>query len=258
MGFDDVCSQPVRPPLVSVFLPGRVGMESNTLHISRLRIVRRCTLPVLGFIWVMLIALGMFMLWKYQNTPGTRGDTPERWPIDSQIQLTTGRPTLVLVAHPHCSCTRASIGELSRLMTRLQGRLAAHVIFQIPEGRDLDWAKTDLWFNASRISGVQVLADRGGVEAARFGAGTSGYTLLYGTDGSLLFHGGITPSRSHFGNSVGRERIISLVLKGGADRGTSAVFGCPLSSGESENFYLPQLRFLDNGDPANNSPGDEP
>jgi hypothetical protein len=132
-----------------------------------------------------------------------------------------------MFAHPRCTCTRASLSELTQLMERGRDRMQAAVVFMVPRGASEDWTKTDLWASAARIPGVTVLRDAG-EEAARFGAATSGSVVLYGADGSLLFHGGITPSRGHEGDSFGRERILAFLTTGKADRADAPVFGCAL------------------------------
>ena len=72
--------------------------------------------------------------------------------------------------------------------------------------------------------------DASGVEAARFGAGTSGAVLLYSSDGTLLFAGGITPARGHQGDSFGRQRLLALLDGAAADRRDAPVFGCALQN----------------------------
>ena len=74
---------------------------------------------------------------------------------------------------------------------------------------------------------VLVDRDADGVEAARFGAKTSGQALLYAADGRLLFHGGLTPSRGHEGDNEGLRRV-TAILDGKAARDESPVFGCSL------------------------------
>jgi len=75
---------------------------------------------------------------------------------------------------------------------------------------------------------VQVMRDDDGVEAARFGAATSGQVILYDRDGGLLFTGGITASRGHAGDNDGRNAIVSLLGRGRETRHSSPVFGCSL------------------------------
>ena len=36
---------------------------------------------------------------------------PEPWPAAGALQLSTAGKTLVMFVHPHCPCTRASLGE---------------------------------------------------------------------------------------------------------------------------------------------------
>jgi len=70
------------------------------------------------------------------------------------------------MAHPHCPCTRATLGELAVLMARVQKRVNAVVVFVVPNGVPEKWEETDLWRNAAQIPGVRVLKDVGGKEAA--------------------------------------------------------------------------------------------
>jgi hypothetical protein len=75
---------------------------------------------------------------------------------------------------------------------------------------------------------VRVAPDRNGVEARRFGAGTSGHVVIYGGDGRLLFSGGITGARGHVGDNVGLERAIASLRADSPTCARSPVFGCLL------------------------------
>jgi hypothetical protein len=185
-------------------------------------------------VWVMMIGVGLGLLWAYENAPGPVAVPPSQWPADSCIQPAMDRATLIMLAHPHCPCTRASIGELSRLMTQAQDRVTTYVLFLKPAGSSDDWEKTDLWQSAASIPGVNVVVDEGGTEAQRFQAVTSGQTVLYDAAGCLLFSGGITGSRGHFGDNAGRSAIVSLLNTGKAERSETFAFGCPLSGTDSE------------------------
>lgn len=178
--------------------------------------------------------MGLWVLWSYENTPGSSAQPPLQWPADSHIQRQPDRATLVMLVHPHCPCTRASIGELAELMAHCQGRLTASVLFLKPAGFSEEWEQTDLWRSAANIPGVKVLIDDEGVEARRFRAATSGQTMLYDAAGHLLFSGGITGSRGHSGDNAGRSAIVSLVNAGATDRAETFVFGCPLFGPNSE------------------------
>jgi hypothetical protein len=126
------------------------------------------------------------------------------------------------------------MGELASIMAHSQGRLSAYVLFIKPQGFSDDWEQTDLWQSASEIPGVTVVLDTDGREARLFDAATSGQTVLYDRDGHLLFRGGITASRGHFGDNAGQASIISIVNAEIPDRTETSVFGCPLFDPQSE------------------------
>jgi hypothetical protein len=182
--------------------------------------------------WALITVTGFGALWKYENRPGPSTTPPANWPMASKIDPAHDRATLIMLAHPLCPCTRASIGELSRLMAQAQGRVSTYVIFVESPGID-EAEKSDLWRSAASIPGVKVIADDGS-EARRFHAVTSGQTALYDTAGRLLFSGGITESRGHSGDNPGRTAIVSLLNSAVADRTVTRVFGCPLFGSHSD------------------------
>jgi hypothetical protein len=146
----------------------------------------------------------------------------------SRIVPRAGSIMLVMAIHPHCPCSRASIGELAILMAQSHRRLAAFVIFVAPPGLGESWTKSDLWSSAGLIPGVSRIIDRGG-EASLFGAATSGQTMVYDRRGRLLFSGGITAARGHFGDNAGVSAIVALIETPASARlAETAVYGCPL------------------------------
>jgi hypothetical protein len=66
-----------------------------------------------GALWRCVVGAGLWVLWAYENRPGVAAHPPVQWPSESHIERATDRPTLIMLAHPYCSCTRASIGELA-------------------------------------------------------------------------------------------------------------------------------------------------
>jgi hypothetical protein len=192
----------------------------------------RLILAAAGALWLFMIAVGVGALWSYESTPGVSASAPGMWPTASRIKPDAERATLVMLAHPHCPCTRASIGELARLMTQAQGRVTAYVLFVKPRGFSDGWVQTDLWTSAATIPGVTPVLDDGGTEAALFHAETSGQTVLYDSAGNLLFSGGITSARGHAGDNAGRTAIVSLLTSDGTEERDTPVFGCPLFAGK--------------------------
>jgi hypothetical protein len=145
-----------------------------------------------------------------------------------------------MAVHPHCPCSRASIGELAILMAHSGGRIAGFVIFVEPPGFGESWTKSDLWSSAGLIPGVIRIIDRGS-EANLFRAATSGQTMVYDGRGRLVFRGGITAARGHFGDNAGVDAIVALLnapafpglgRRSMAQRiayaDNTAVYGCPL------------------------------
>ncbi len=196
--------------------------------------IRRVALVFSVCVWIAIVCFGVGWLWSYNQAAGSPATPPKNWPEKSEIARGSGRHTLVMLAHPKCPCTRASVEELSKLMTNSPGRVDAYILFVAPKSAPCDWYQTDLWSSAARIPGVTTILDQDGIEAARFGALTSGQVVLYDGDGRLVFHGGITQSRGHIGDNAGRSAIESLVNRGRAGPDRSLVFGCPLFNSASE------------------------
>lgn len=194
----------------------------------------RVLMIITGIAWLSAVCIGLGVLWSYENAPGVAAAAPTEWPRQSRIQLAPDHATLVMLAHPHCPCTRASVGELASIMAHAQGRVSAYVLFLKPDGFAPAWEQTELWQSASKIPGVKVIVDGDGTEARLFHAATSGQTVLYDPQGRLLFRGGITGSRGHSGDNAGRSAIVSLVNAELPDRTETVVFGCPLFSPKSE------------------------
>ncbi|MCY1030419.1 RedB protein [Corallococcus sp. BB11-1] len=184
-------------------------------------------LVLAGALWLGGIGAGLFVLARYSATPGIAQAKVARWPEATRLTRQAGRPVLVMLAHPKCPCTRASVTELAELMAHAGGRADAFVLFLRPEGLEDGWEQGELWRAAARIPGVTVLRDPGGLEAKHFGATTSGHVVLYGADGLLRFSGGITVARGHEGESPGRMAL-ERVLREGGEGGDTPVYGCAL------------------------------
>ena len=210
------------------------ALQTVLLSSVKPRSIRRMVIIISVFLWLSATCLGLGLLWGYENAPGLVTAAPPVWPSSSRIQPAPDHPTLVMLAHPHCPCTRASVGELSVIMAHSQGRLTAYVLFLKPEGFADAWEQTELWQSASRIPGVKMMIDGDGREARLFHAATSGQTVLYDSQGRLLFSGGITASRGHSGDNAGRSAIVSLLNAEVPDRTETLVFGCPLFNPKSD------------------------
>ena len=181
------------------------------------------------------LLVGGRVLMLYEGTPGLAAIAPETWPADTPIHRARDRYFLVMLAHPNCPCTRASLDELAELMTLLDGKVAGVVIFSKPESQASDVRSSDLWSAASLIPSVSAYFDPDGSLTRKLGGYVSGQVELYDLHGHLAFSGGITASRGHAGDNSGVEAVRHLVLHGpSAQVIHTPVFGCSLHNPNSE------------------------
>ena len=228
--------------------PGRIFSSAGPGCRMELAVQRKRILQVfVGAAWAVAVACGLCRLWGYESAAGEPAAAPRVWPNSTSISRVAGLPTLVLLIHPHCPCTRATIDELAKLMTECQGKVSANVLVLRPDGAAAGWERTDLWDSAAAIPGVSVRADIGGAESRRFGAATSGQALLYAANGRLLFAGGITESRGHSGDNAGRSALAALITDNQSlpsPEPRTAVYGCALfnSLASSQKVGSPACR----------------
>lgn len=205
-------------------LPITVALRSFTF-----RPTRKAALFVLAAaVWLASAGTGLWVVWAWDNRPGPPATPPPAWPEHGVVRLASDSPTLVLLAHPQCVCTQATLTELAEVLARARVRPKTYVLFMKPQGMPADWGDTGLWQQAAALPGVVVMRDDAGLKARQFGAETSGQVVLYDAQGILRFSGGITGSRGHAGENAGRTAIVGILNESDTDRGTTPVFGCPL------------------------------
>ena len=134
-------------------------------------------LALTGVVWLAGLCLGFRSIWAYENAPGAAAQPPRRLPPPSTSPA-AGHLTLVLLAHPRCPCTYATVDELAEIMARTRETVRTRVYFYKPGGAPDRWAQTDLWRAAAAIPGVEVFADEGGRTAHRGRAVASMYYPL--------------------------------------------------------------------------------
>ncbi len=185
-------------------------------------------LGLMAGLWLALIVLGTWRVLAYSYSPGVSISSERMWPSGTKLRHSETASTLILAVHPHCPCTRATLGELAIIVTRCRRGLTTQILCYRPSASAATWSDTELIKSAREIPGVTIVDDPGGMEARRFGASTSGETLLYSPKGRLLFKGGITVSRGHSGDNLGRDAIIDFLTTGEARITKTPVFGCSL------------------------------
>jgi hypothetical protein len=192
------------------------------------RLLRQMGWLAVFSLWGAMVLGSFYWLLRYELTPGRQPPPLRHLPSKLAPDAQKYPYQLILFLHPHCPCSRATVTELARIMARAEGKLTAHVLFVVPPGTSIKWAKSSLWDDAAAIPGVSVDADLSGSEAKRRGVECSGQALLFDRSTQLVFSGGITASRGHEGDNDGSDAIFR-VLTGGVPQIThTPVYGCAL------------------------------
>jgi hypothetical protein len=199
-------------------------------------IPRRAFVAVAIVLWIALVGLGARTLLNYENAAGAPTNAPLRWPSNSRIAKLDSKFTLILLAHPNCPCTRASLAELEILEAQLQGKLKAFVVFSKPAATAAEVQSSDLWRKTASIPDVVAIFDDHGTETRIFGGQTSGQAILYDSRGHLVFSGGITSARGHQGDNAGVDMVIASVRGEAKVVGRTPTFGCSLHNPDAQQL----------------------
>src|SRR5256885_16495053 len=82
--------------------------------------IKPAVTALFGLSWLVALAFSLRLLFDFEITPGPVGVVPASWPSASKIKRSPDQLTLVMLVHPRCPCSRASVGELARIMARAQ------------------------------------------------------------------------------------------------------------------------------------------
>jgi len=182
---------------------------------------------IIAIIWFMAIIAGFAIVWKFDVTAGPMPHPSASFPTNAPLAREAGRATLVMMLHPHCPCSRASMTELEKLMGTNPLTVKAHLVFS-QQARQPDVSQSELWKRAVQIPHAVAVKDSDGTVSSMFGAHTSGEVFLYDADGIIRFAGGITASRGHEGDSDGRAAIQAVLDDNAPAMMQTPVFGCSL------------------------------
>jgi hypothetical protein len=186
-------------------------------------------LIVAATLWLATVAAAYEAIRRFETTPGLPASAPRAWPAASAVARTSGHWSLVMLVHPHCSCSRASVKELAEIVEKAPRDVQTTVLVYRPHEMAAGWERTSVYDAATRIPRARVQLDRDGAEARLFGGFTSGQTFLYDGKGRLRFAGGVTSLRGHAGLNRGRVDVIRIAQKRSGE-GSHPVFGCAITT----------------------------
>jgi hypothetical protein len=181
-------------------------------------------------IWATTVVAALHAIRQFEVTPGRTADARATWPASNRLVRSRTSPTLVMLIHPRCSCSRASLAELAQIIEKSPASMQTYVLVYRPRDAKQGWEESDVYRSATALRRTRVVIDVDGAEARRFGGFTSGQTYLYDRDGRLRFTGGITSLRGHTGANRGRADVIQIA-NSDAISATHPVFGCAIDKG---------------------------
>ena len=177
-------------------------------------------------LWGGLAMCGIYVLGRSAAAPAPRGQVPVHWPEATGLSRTPGRPVMVVFARPECACTCAALSVLTEVAAELGRAVDVQVVI---DGDVPDPEASEIAVRAHHIRGATIVIDRDHAETQRFGAITSGHTVLYSAGGDRLFVGGLTDGRGHPGPTAGHTQVVALV-HGHKAASATPVFGCDLGA----------------------------
>lgn len=192
-----------------------------------------CVGVVAIVVWAAIVCAGWVWMQRYGfevNSPSAHGFA-EVWPKDSTLTRNAVTPTLLVFMHPRCPCTRATLTELEKLLGRYTDEdnpLQTIAVSTVPITADAAWLDTVTTSRARLLPAAELFIDHDGREAERFGATTSGLVMLFDAEGNRKFAGGVTASRGHEGDNLGRSTLAKVLRGESVALPELPAFGCRL------------------------------
>ena len=186
-------------------------------------------------LWTFLSLYGFFYLLQYDHKESAYANISQDFPKEWLPLPPENKKAVVLNLHPHCPCSKASLREYQRIISRYSQQVVPTVVFYKPEGKLDSWVHGDLYHNISNYN-IHKVIDEDGRRMEEVGIMTSGHVLVYDDCGKLLYQGGITASRGHEGTNRGSLQV-EAVIAGSSPLHQQhfPVFGCEINDAENES-----------------------
>jgi hypothetical protein len=180
-----------------------------------------------ALIWLGVVGGGYAWLLRYSFAAGQTATTPHRLPASLASLPSSTRAQFFLALHPRCPCSRATVRELAKILSRAPGTMDVTVLAYKPADKPDSWLEGEL-LNDCRRMNCRICPDPDGKLAASLGNLTSGGVALYDANKRLRYQGGITASRGHEGDNIGESAVIEILQGRRDSHKPLPVFGCPI------------------------------
>lgn len=175
----------------------------------------------MGVVWAVLAVSVIAGALEYDSRPG---EPPLRLP-DATV-AGPGLWSLILMIHPDCPCTKATMRNLSTILESTRIPIKAEIVAAMPEG--YKGPRANLAIARSIVkSDLVVMSESSASE--RFGARTSGHLFVFDPDRNLVYSGGLTPARGAEDASSSLKWFQALVTQYPV-ASSGPTFGCPLAA----------------------------
>lgn len=178
-------------------------------------------------VWTAGVLCSVWILGSYEFTPGDKGETLARWPAGANLPFNPQKLNIIIAAHPHCPCSKVSLGEFAAALDTAPGAAEVNLVFYRPPGSSAEWSESELTERAARLPKARVYADPDGRIASLLGARTSFDIFTFDQKGAVVFRGGITRGRGVRGENDARAAL-EKILQGKTAVQEHPVYGCPI------------------------------
>lgn len=185
----------------------------------------------MGVFWLAACLAGSAWAMGYDFRPGSLGFPQVQWPSQSALKPAPGKMTVVAFLHPRCVCSKATVKQLIKTATPHPEVSVIVPVFAPAEPDGEAWEQAEyVSMIRAGLPNAQVVMDRGGIEAKRFDAPTSGVILVYDSQAKEIFRGGITNRRGGEEDNPGLRAFAQTLSTGSRQRllASAKVFGCSL------------------------------
>src|SRR3954470_1075599 len=104
---------------------------------------KRAWLLVL-LVWLGLIAAGYAWLLRYGFAPGRIASAPKIVPPSVAPSNYAGHAQIFLALHPRCPCSRATVKELAKILSRIPETINTTVLLYKPANEGESWLQSSL------------------------------------------------------------------------------------------------------------------